>query len=309
MDLTRNNLSKKRKVFLEDQETLTKYVEETVTFPEQLANWMGRLKLLYGIPINYLIPDERMLPPESIRFFYLDDNWINALVDGAFSIGRNLTYTEQLNQDMAQDKATNPLVNGGANNASSAIRANNLGIDAKVSVHFQTISGFILRSSVVKDYPGLGVNPYPKGGTPDKNPKKVQLLNILRMEHLGPNTLICLVDGDIEQIDIHEAPESLHYGLDSFGIEESKKNIYRFKKNPDKPTEIIMDKNNPIPLNLSKSKCFRKNSPRTLKMNQLSKLIGTKQKPKIDKLDSSEMGFEMIVGVGMVSFRRKNKKR
>ncbi|HTF04001.1 MAG TPA: hypothetical protein VK826_08245, partial [Bacteroidia bacterium] len=59
--------------------------------PQPLTDWLSRLALLYGVPFNYLVPDEGMLPPESIRFFYLDINWVEALVDGAFSIGRNLT--------------------------------------------------------------------------------------------------------------------------------------------------------------------------------------------------------------------------
>jgi hypothetical protein len=47
--------------------------------------------VLHGVPFNYLVPDEGMPSPESIRFFYLDMNWVDALLDGAFSIGRNLS--------------------------------------------------------------------------------------------------------------------------------------------------------------------------------------------------------------------------
>src|SRR5262245_19805440 len=68
---------------------------DRVLLPELLSRWLGRLRLLKGVPFNYLIPDEGMLPPESIRFFYLDMNWVDALLDGAFSIGRNLTKTEK----------------------------------------------------------------------------------------------------------------------------------------------------------------------------------------------------------------------
>jgi hypothetical protein len=290
-------------------------VEEMVTFPDELASWLGRLKLLYGCPINYLVPDEGMLPPESIRFFYLDDNWINALADGAFSIGRNLTYTEQQTPDMAQDTATQPIANSGAQSASAISRAKALGVESKVSVSFQTVSGFLLRSSVIRDYPGLGVNPYPEDGTPDhQDPKQIKLLNILRMERLGADsdTLICLVEGDIFRVDIHEAPEALHYGLDSFSADdntvESIKKIYRFSKdsksNPRKPL-VTMEKA-PIELDLGNEKSFRsKNDPRTLKMRSLSKLFGKQQQKPLPQLDAAEMGFEMVAGVGMVSFYRK----
>ena len=56
--------------------------------PDEVVSWLARLSLLEGVPFSYLAPDERMLPPESLRMFHLDHAWIDALVDGAFSIGR-----------------------------------------------------------------------------------------------------------------------------------------------------------------------------------------------------------------------------
>ena len=55
---------------------------------KKIISWLSKLKLLYGIPFEYLVIDEGMLPVESIKFFYLDRNWVTALVDGAYSIGR-----------------------------------------------------------------------------------------------------------------------------------------------------------------------------------------------------------------------------
>ena len=62
-----------------------------VTVPSDIAAWLGRLLTMAGVPFGYLVPDEGMLPPESIRFFRLDERWVTALLDGAFSLGRNLT--------------------------------------------------------------------------------------------------------------------------------------------------------------------------------------------------------------------------
>ena len=59
--------------------------------PTPIVDWLGRLHTLIGVPFGYLVPDEEMLPPESIRFFRLDDAWVEALIDGAFSLGRDLT--------------------------------------------------------------------------------------------------------------------------------------------------------------------------------------------------------------------------
>ena len=66
-------------------------VTATAPLPEDLATWLSRLRLLHGVPFQYLVPDEALLPPESIRFFTLDAAWIDTLTDGALSIGRTLS--------------------------------------------------------------------------------------------------------------------------------------------------------------------------------------------------------------------------
>ena len=52
-----------------------------------LRQWLARLRLLEGVPFAYLVADSELLPPESIRFFYLVRNWSDALVEGALSVG------------------------------------------------------------------------------------------------------------------------------------------------------------------------------------------------------------------------------
>ena len=49
----------------------------------QVVSWLTRLHLLYAVPFAYLVPDIRMLPAESIRFFQVDNGWVEALLDGA----------------------------------------------------------------------------------------------------------------------------------------------------------------------------------------------------------------------------------
>ena len=43
--------------------------------PAMVSEWLARLRLLKGVPFPHLVPDEAMLPPESVRFFQLDFNW------------------------------------------------------------------------------------------------------------------------------------------------------------------------------------------------------------------------------------------
>jgi hypothetical protein len=55
--------------------------------PDTARDWLAALRLGEGVPFQYLVLDDRLLPAESIRFFYLDRNWTDALVAGALSVG------------------------------------------------------------------------------------------------------------------------------------------------------------------------------------------------------------------------------
>ena len=56
--------------------------------PPYMESFLAHLRLLVGVPFEYLVPDARLLPDESIRFFYLDRSWTDRLVDGAISVGK-----------------------------------------------------------------------------------------------------------------------------------------------------------------------------------------------------------------------------
>ena len=275
---------------------------EAVLVPEQISKWLGRLRLLKGVPFNYLVPDERMLPPESIRFFYLDINWIDSLLDGAFSIGRNLTKTENAFSHNL-DTAVTPKVNQQGRAGAASVRAEALGVEPPLA-SLQVVSGFLLRSTVVSAYRGIGANVYPLGGTP-QDPTTI-LLDILRFEPLGPNsdTLICLVDGDAYRVDIHEAPEHLHYGINKYVYNESAKTIVANKKvhTFTKQDSTVTISKETKELDLANS--FRSGSPRVLKMNMLAGQIA--RLSDFSSIDSAEMGFEMTEGVGMVQFKKES---
>lgn len=291
-----------------DNRNILQYrIEQYDDFPVEISNWLGRLKLLYGVPLNYLVPDERMLPPESIRFFYIDPNWIKALLDGAFSIGR-YSDLEKTTYSFRTDSASTPLMSEQSRQKASTVRSSFLGLTVQ-PMDMTVISGFLLRSTVVADYPGLGVNIYPKGGIPSGEDPGT-LLNILRMERLTPSSdvLLCIVEGDAYRVDIHETPEALHYGIDTYINEgdspSGTKKVYPFiKSGPLGNHSVTMDTDHPVKIELKATTIFRENDgKRTINMANLAHLIGEKTSPDTTTLDASEMGFEMIEGVGMVSF-------
>ena len=84
-----------------------------LTVPENVRQWLGRLMLLYRVPFNYLVPDERMLPKDSIRFFYLDPGWLKCLLEGACSVGRASSRDELVDMELRDTSSSTPLRNHG----------------------------------------------------------------------------------------------------------------------------------------------------------------------------------------------------
>src|SRR2546430_17594012 len=56
-------------------------------FPYTTLFRSAPLRLLVGVPFQYLVPDAAMLPEESIRFFHIDRSWTDRLVDGVLTVG------------------------------------------------------------------------------------------------------------------------------------------------------------------------------------------------------------------------------
>ncbi len=159
-------------------------VHEDDPVPPPVTAFLEQLKLLEGVPFNYLVPDDSFLPRESIRFFQLDFNWISALVEGAFSLGSATTA------DLAHDAVLVPKAQAAAGTSPAPDQA----------------SGLLLRSQVVPGWPHLGIKAYDSSG--------VVLTKVLRMERLSPTTLLYLVEGLIDKVIIHEKPKGLHFGVD-----------------------------------------------------------------------------------------------
>lgn len=53
-------------------------------------SWILDQMYLINVPAHYLISDPTHLPPESLRFFHIDCNWVDAMIDGALSIANHM---------------------------------------------------------------------------------------------------------------------------------------------------------------------------------------------------------------------------
>ena len=135
---------------------------------------------------------------------------------------------------------------------------------------------------------------------------------VRRLDRLGPagDTLFCLVHGDAYRVDVHEAPELLHYGIDSYTAPAAQgeapaaiKNLRVFTRQQDGTITFVNTGQNStdegvvqVPIGAS----FRTASPRVLRLADLAAALGAAN--GAGTIDSAEMGFAMTEGVGMVSF-------
>lgn len=178
--------------------------------PAELRHFLARLRLLHGVPFSYLVPDEALLPVESIRFFYLDRAWTDALVQGALSVGTVST------SDRAELEKVYPHIRDDVDTTERKVRTP----QDEDLLHDEagTITGFLLRSRVVSGWPALHVRAYSQDVLPDDELSTVAesdaaRMKVLRMERLAPAVLLVLIDGVPEVIHIEEPRQGLQFGV------------------------------------------------------------------------------------------------
>ncbi len=165
-----------------------------------IALWLARLMLLYNVPFEHLVPNPALLPTDSIRFFYLDLNWLEALIDGALSAGVQ-TSRDTLYQGLIRD-----TLQQAALVEMQALRDRTRGNDTgKPTVsNLTALSGVLVRSSLLSGWPGLTVDARQNG----------QALKILRMDHLAPDVLLCLFLDVPDTLALIEPQQGLRFGVD-----------------------------------------------------------------------------------------------
>ena len=180
---------------------------EKVAITDELVQWIARLVLLYPVPFHYLVPHQSLLPSESIRFFHLDDNWVDALIDGAFSIAvRDVVKERQALRDDLQSTLSKIVYQ-------HRLRLQGQTPTWDADEHYMSIakSGFLLRSRIVTGWPGVELT-VKTNARPDPN-----LPQILRFDQIADGVLFCLARGVIEDLTFREPREGLTFGIGSDG--------------------------------------------------------------------------------------------
>jgi hypothetical protein len=177
--------------------------------PFELRQWLARLRLLEGVPFAYLAADSQLLPQESIRFFYLDRAWTDALVQGALSVGtvnsadraQLAAVYEQARAEIDEEERRVRLPGGEGVQQGAA----------------GTVTGFLLRSRAVSGWPGMHVRGYASEPAkrddeiiPESDPRR---LKVLRMQRLAPAVLLVLFDGLPAVVHIEEPRQGVQFGV------------------------------------------------------------------------------------------------
>ena len=180
---------------------------EQVTIAGDLIEWIARLVMLYPVPFHYLVPHQSLLPSESLRFFHLDDNWVDALADGAFSIAVRSVEDKRSALRSELQSTLSKIV------YQYRLRLQGQNPEWAPSESYMKTpkSGFLLRSRVVAGWPGVEVTAKTNAAD-DKNIPK-----ILRFDQIAEGVLFCLARGEITEVTFREPREGITFGVGSDG--------------------------------------------------------------------------------------------
>jgi len=191
--------------------------------PPYLESFLAHLRLLIGVPFEYLVPDSRLLPEESIRFFYVDRSFTDRLVDGALAVGKVGTREQAHHQAQEAtlratldrtERVVRILQRGAAPFAQARQQA------AGDAAPAQVATGFLLRSAAVASWPDMEVRAFVTAGA--GNAAALQPLNTLRLERLQTSVLVALFDGVPDRVTCEEP----HHGV-TFGVDRAGPNAFR----------------------------------------------------------------------------------
>ncbi len=157
-----------------------------IRLPRVVSDWFTSLRKLESVPFRYLVPDERMLPVESIRFFEIDPHWIDCLLDGAFSIGCILEGDHEHDKKLHSEQSS----------------------ELRQSVEPENrYTGLLLRSAAVSGWPLMTVEAT-NSNAGIRNER-------VRFDRLAPDILLCLFKGAPTRYEIHLPRETVHFGVEA----------------------------------------------------------------------------------------------
>jgi len=256
--------------------------------PGELRHFLARLRLLHGVPFSYLVPDADLLPLESIRFFYIDRAWTDALVQGVLSVGTITTA------DRTQLESMYLRIRAEVDEAERTIRKpqGEKGLKGAAG----TITGFLMRSRAVSGWPNLHVRAYSRDVLADDALTTVaeshpERMKVVRMERLAPAVLLVLFDGIPAVVHIEEPRQGIQFGVHLEGEGAQQRAKVRVRNN--NTGEVVLPKTTFTPNN-SVDVPFRKKAPGVINMTELRKRLAAKAPNAGETLEPNEYALQML---------------
>ncbi|MER7705705.1 hypothetical protein ABTX81_22785 [Kitasatospora sp. NPDC097605] len=160
--------------------TLAELVAQVVDLhTTTLDDHLSARRLLAALPLDHLVPDRRMLPPESVRFFAVDADWLAVMLAGAVRMGQATSLDRSVTTQLLTSLLANAVLPS---------------------------CGMLVRSRVVRDWPSLFVEAV--AGTP--------ATSVLHSppRRPAPDLLLACFTGTPGQVVLRRPAEQPHYGLD-----------------------------------------------------------------------------------------------
>jgi hypothetical protein len=216
--------------------------------------------LLNDIPFQNIIADTRLAPQESLRFFYVDPSWIDAMIDGVLSVGNNTSLDLMFTEIMA---AVTKVAGAGI---AATIRAGLLGIepDSKAGVlpdPNNLMAGVLFRSAIVSDWPGMHVITSKNG----------MVLTPIRFEKIGADTILIIYSSIPDKIIIQQPSQALEFGVMDNADNPNGFDIYlRGLGQGNYPVaQVIQETGNPVTFQPGDSRFFRAGNNNVMSVTSL----------------------------------------
>ena len=139
--------------------------------------WLAEKLSLGGISSQYLIPEPSFVPPEALRFFHIDDFWLDCFLDGALSVANHLDADDDVVRREIKVIFNNYLRQP----------VEKTGIKPQIPSY-----GFILRSKLIMAMPDLRITV--AWQNPDNRSP------VCRWTKMDNQTLMCLLDRQPEEL-------------------------------------------------------------------------------------------------------------
>jgi hypothetical protein len=254
---------------------------DVTQIPPEVTQFLARAVLLYGVPFDYLVPDERMLPPESIRFFYLDPGWIDTLVQGAAGVGRpgatDTVLDERIRFDALKQAVADVREIGPASQNEKRVKEANW-----------PLTGFLMHSELVDGWQGVEMRAYGQD-TAELAP--------LRIDRLAPDVMLCIFNGAVVRLEVKQPPEGLHFGLSPKGGGQYQRgSLRRVTSDGGEPGAQIPKGSDDKPIDAP-----MRGTTRVVQVVALADTFRTRL--SLLKFTSAEFAVQMVESPGLVEFK------